>query len=268
MKKMKTAFGCVLALIGVGVLTAACSANTEDVNVRPESSTLDPSRKGGGHEVQLNLSHIECLEDGSVNAHFVLLFFGSTNPGGLTGTYLDADGVEHSFADAVADKNTGNVWHYNVSLPSGFIDITSAVAGGTSLHNPDAYAGNYECGTTHEVCSVEVASQPTYCTDKPLGNEGKECGAFGLDVLAKISQPEQGSWGTCFNAPSGAYLAIVKTGSGACGSGDASYAIYANVGEGQSLCTPEYVGENAELTRQQISHITFCSCPADKIVTQ
>ena len=115
---------------------------------------------------------------------------------------------------------------------------------------------------------MQVSSQPTYCTDKPLGNECAEFAAYGLDVLAKVSQPEKGSWGTCFEAPFGAYLAIVKTGAGACGAGDSSYSIYANVGAGQSLCTPEYVGNNGELTRQTISHVTFCSCPADKVVSQ
>ncbi len=249
---------------GLVALATACSASPEDVELGPAAGSLAPQAKGGTQAVQLNLSHIECTDDGMVNAHFVLLFYGSGNPGGLTGTYQDDLGNVFSFEDPTPDKNTGNVWHYNVTLPEGYIDITSASAGGTTLHNPSAYAADFECGTTHDVCRVEVASQSPYCTDQPLGNPKAECDAFGLDVLAKWERPANGNWGTSYPSPIDALLAIVKTGTGGCGPGQSSYAVYANVQEGDILATPVY-GEGQQ---QAISHITFCACPADQIVEE
>jgi hypothetical protein len=264
--RIQNLLGCSF-LVG-SVLFVGCAAPMDEDSAPRPLVNVEPAAKGGTQAPMLNLSHIECLEDGTVNAHFVLLFWGKTNPGPLQGTYLDGDGVAHSFSGVDPTKNTGNVWHYNVSLPSGYIDITSATAAGVSLHNPDEYAGKYECGTTHQACAVEVQAQSPYCTDKALGNEGAECAEFGLEVLGKISQPDQGSWGTCFTVNSGAYVALVKTGSAACGSGNASYSVYVNVSAGDTLCTPEYTGNDGNPTRQGISHITLCSCPADKIVSQ
>src|SRR6187200_3318005 len=87
-----------LGFVGLAALLAACSASSTDASVAPLQPSLETEAKGGTQAPMLNLSHIECLEDGTVNAHFVLLFWGSSNPGPLSGTYLDGDGVEHSFS--------------------------------------------------------------------------------------------------------------------------------------------------------------------------
>jgi hypothetical protein len=94
-----------MGLVGVAALVGACSATTEDATVQPEAGELAPMAKRTAR--QLNLSHIECLEDGTVNAHFVLLFAGSANPG----TREDNPQCEvavsaHSFCDS--PTNLGN----------------------------------------------------------------------------------------------------------------------------------------------------------------
>lgn len=67
---------------------------------------------------RLNLSHIECTEEGEVLAHFVLLFAGVQLPGDLTGSYSGG-----TFGPVEPGKSSGNVWHYNVILPSGEIEV-------------------------------------------------------------------------------------------------------------------------------------------------
>ena len=74
----------VMGFVGVAALVTACSAMTEDTIARPEQGSVGPNAKKTG--AQLNLSHIECLEDGTVNAHFVLLHHGGSAPGPITGT--------------------------------------------------------------------------------------------------------------------------------------------------------------------------------------
>ena len=138
-----------------------------------------PMLAEAGPKVQdpmLNLSHIACLEDGSgVDAHFVLLFWaGTTPPPTLNGTYKnDPAGAPIPFS-ADAGKNTGNVWHYDVTLPSGYIEIVSASVGSVMLHNPGEYTGTYDCGVPPSECSVVVEPQDVFCTDKPLGNPQSE----------------------------------------------------------------------------------------------
>jgi hypothetical protein len=205
---------------------------------------------------KLLLSHIECADDGTVDVHFVLLFAGTQPPGTLTGTYNGG-----SFGPTAANKLSGNVWHYDVFLPSGDIDILDAVtttaAGVTvSLFNPDVYTDTYACGAP--VCDVSGEVTPgLLCTDQPLGNETAECAYFGLVQIAKdIPTSESPSFTSTLNAP----LALVKTGSGACGGGDASYEVYVNVVAGDVLYTPEYTGPNGNLKRQAVSHVTYCTC--------
>jgi hypothetical protein len=198
---------------------------------------------------KLNLSHIACTEDGDVVAHFVLLFNGSGTPGGLTGTYNGG-----SFGPISPDKNSGNVWHYNVILPAGDIEILSATvtaANGSTvtLHNPSEYSGNYACGPDEEVCPI-VVEAGLLCTPQPLGNPGAECGHFGLDAVdGKIEV----SSGTTVTATRDAYVAIVKAGNAPCGAGSSAYNVYVNVSVGDTLEAPAH---------QDISHVTYCACPA------
>jgi hypothetical protein len=235
---MKTRWIAMIGIVGTFALVTACSATSEDPVVGPEQGTLGPAAKRTS--AQLNLSHIECTATG-VNAHFVLLFTGSATPGTLTGTYNGG-----TFSGS-PEKNTGNVWHYNIPLPSGYIDILSATVDGVSLHNPGEYAGDYQC-TDIPQCSVQVASQDVYCSDSPLKNPGSECGAFGLEVLAK----DDGLSGLTWTATHSALLAIVKSGTHGCGPGQSAYRVYANVTAGDTLSTP---------ADQGISHVTYCACP-------
>jgi hypothetical protein len=198
---------------------------------------------------KLNLSHIECTADGNVLAHFVLLFAGASQPGTLSGTYNGG-----SFGPTAASKTSGNVWHYNVILPAGTIDILSATTStsdGTivTLHNPGEYAGNYQCGKTVESCPVVVDAAAVYCTDKPLGNPGDECAAFGLLPQGK----DDNLTGLTFLATQDAYVALVKSGNHGCGPGNSAYRVYVNVKTGDTLYTP---------VDQGISHVTYCACPA------
>jgi hypothetical protein len=51
----------------------------------------------------LDLSHIACADDGSVTAHFVLLFYGKSQPPPLNGTYDDdADSSTPSYRPVTA----------------------------------------------------------------------------------------------------------------------------------------------------------------------
>jgi hypothetical protein len=202
-------------------------------------STGELGKKDGP---KLNLSHIECQADGTVNAHFVLLFWGASQPPPLSGTYNGG-----SFGPVEATKTTGNVWHYNVTLPSGDIDIYTATIGSISLHNPGEYAGDYQCGE-EPVCSVVVEPIALLCTDAPLGNPGAECGYFGLDVQGKIDNLT----GNSYTALNDAYVAIVKSGSGGCEPGQSAYQVYVNVQANDVLYSP---------TWQDISHVTYCACP-------
>ncbi len=201
---------------------------------------------------KLNLSHIACTDDGTVVAHFVLLFAGSAQPAALNGTYdndADASTAAVAFGPVEATKSSGNVWHYNVFLPSGDINILSASVGTTALHNPGEYAGDYQCGTPEEpTCSVEVLPDDLLCLSTPLGNPGDECGYFGLLVAGK----DDGLTGLTFTATIDAYVAIVKSGSGGCAPGESAYRVYTNVSAGDTLATPEL---------QNISHVTYCACP-------
>ncbi len=118
-----------------------------DTRVTPTDTQVTPtntptSTNTSVPNYQLNLSHIQCV-DGQVEIHFVLLNVpDGITPGTLTYTYGSIPPGGH----------TGNVWSYTDHLPDGTYDVTSAsvVVGGVTvnLHNPDAYAGTYNCTPT------------------------------------------------------------------------------------------------------------------------
>ena len=207
-----------------------------------DGAHLGELRAEASRSMQLNLSHIECQADGSVQAHFVLLFAGKQQPGALTGTWNGG-----SFGPVDPYKNTGNVWHYEVFLPAGFIDIVSANVGSVNLHNPGEYAGDYLCdgGDDEELCPIAVSGPQCHAT---LGNPGNECGLLGLTPIGK----DDGLNGLEFAASMDAYVAIVKSGRGECAEGESSYNIVLDVSAGDVLSTP---------FDQDISHVTYCECP-------
>ena len=149
------------------VAIAGCGAETRTTEEVAQAAQAAP---------MLNLSHIGCTDDGNVDVHFVLLFWGNSTPPSLNGTY---DGGT-SFGPVAENKHSGNVWHYDVILAAGVIDIQTASVGTVSLHNPDAYSGDYSsCGTP--VCTApEGLTAGPFCVANPLGSPGAECGAFGL----------------------------------------------------------------------------------------
>ncbi len=235
-----------LSLVVFGSLIAVSAASG---CVGMEEMSGESSAELKKDSPMLNLSHIACAEDGTVTAHFVLLFAGTGTPGTLTGTYNGG-----SFS-AEPSKSSGNVWHYNVTLPSGEIEILSAQTTTSSgkvatLHNPGEYSGNYACGPEEETCPVVVAPADVYCTDQPLGNPGAECANFGLDYTGGKDDDLSG---LTFSATQDAYVAIVKSGTAGCGPGESAYRIYVNVSAGDELATP---------VDQNISHVTYCTCPA------
>lgn len=112
-------------------------------------------------ELQLNLSHVACV-NGQVEIHFVLLNVpDGVVPGTLTYTYGTIPPTSH----------TGNVWSYLDYKPSGYYDISSAsvdVNGTTvTLHNPDAYAGTYDCAPTSTPTSTFVPTATFTPTSMP-----------------------------------------------------------------------------------------------------
>jgi len=233
----------------VSVVLLGLLAGVGCVGMQEQAGSSSGEVKGGGP--MLNLSHIECLDSGGVDAHFVLLFAGSGTPGTLTGTWTD--GVASYTFSAQPERSTGNVWHYDITLPSGEIDITSAqVTTSTgvvvSLHNPDAYSGDYQCGGIVETCQVAPPTEGLLCTDHPLTNPGAECGYFGLVPSGKDDNLSGLTW----VATQDAYVAVVKSGTHGCGPGNSAYNIYVNVTAGEVLSTP---------VDQAISHVTYCECP-------
>jgi hypothetical protein len=233
----------VLSGMMAATMAFGCFATSEDVELETDSM-LQPAAKPN-HSPKLVLSHIECTDDG-VLAHFVLLFAGKGTPGDLTGTYNGG-----SFGPIAPEKNSGNVWHYNVIFPAGELEILSAsveALGQTAtLHNPGEYAGNYECGPIVEECPILVTPDKI-CLSQPLGNPGAECGYLGLVPSGK----DDNLSGTTFPATIEAYVAIVKSGSGGCEPGESAYAIYVDVQPGDILASP---------SDQDISHVTYCDCP-------
>jgi hypothetical protein len=246
---VRSTVGC--GIVGLAALVAACSATpSEDVNTRPEASTLDPQAKAADGRM-LNLSHFECTDDGKVNAHFVLLFAGKTDPGTL---YVDSN---QGSKTAESYKTSGNVWHYNVTFDAADIILYETThVGSTPLHNVTSFAGG-ECGDGGPVCETPVTTgvrcaSPTEVYGE-LGEHGisdpvRECDWLGLELAGK-QETNLGS------ASQGAYVAIVKGGNGgdACPDGQSGniYNIYTNVNAGDALVTGNQTG---------VSHITYCDC--------
>jgi hypothetical protein len=222
-----------MAFVGLGALGVGCGTTLQDDAIVLEAKQAP----------KLNLSHIECLDDGTVHVHFVLLFYGAGTPGTLNGTWSGG-----TFSGE-AIKSTGNVWHYDIYLPAGPIEILGATVNGVSLRNPGEYSGDYLCDGATDECPIVVEAQDVYCTSQPLGNPGAECAHFGLLPIGKDDDLS----GTSFVATTDAYVAIVKSGTAGCAPGESAYRIYVGVHEGDELLTP---------VNQGISHVTYCECPA------
>jgi hypothetical protein len=243
---MKTVSWLAAGVLGVAALVTACNGLVagDDVDTKPTDPNLETLAKRTAP--QLNLSHIACADDGTVTAHFVLLFWGSSTPPDLTGTSNQGPFT------ASASKNSGNVWHYNVTLSAGEIEILSASVGGVTLHNPGEYSGNYACGPTNPECPVQVTAGQ-FCADpSTLGNPGNECAYLGL---AWTEGKDDNLTGPSFTVTESAYVAIVKGGNGGtCPIGQASYNVYTNVTAWQ---TSVNTGNGTD-----VSHVTYCACPA------
>jgi len=247
----------VLATLAVliAIVAVSCSGGSSGpsspsgVSVQAGSST--DAKPTARQDIQLNLSHVECV-DGRVEVHFVLLFVADAVTPGDFVTYNWGGGTRQ----APRGKNTGNVWHYTDYLPSGStVDIESAtvqVGGQTiTLHNPGSYVGTYDC-TTVVACNFPNPSPGLTCLDSPLGNEASECAYFapGSTVLGKTDL--DGTSGSQQTTMAGA-VAIVKDGKAGCSPGQQSYQTYTNVTAGQLIAPPP--------GGSSISHITYCSCP-------
>ena len=112
---------------------------------------------------QLNLSHIECVNPqangNAVEVHFRLIGLDASVP---VGDFVDflSNGVWYQ---APKGNYTGNGWHYTVWLPDGNYDIEAAtvLVDGVpiSLHNPNEYAGDYNC-----LPDASVTVTPDVCT--------------------------------------------------------------------------------------------------------
>ena len=247
--------GAVAALIAVVAISCSekplgpASPSGTSVNVGDATDAKPPVKQ----DLQLNLSHVECV-DGKVEVHFVLLFVpDGVTPGDFV-TYNWGGGT----AQAARGPHTGNVWHYTDYLPSGStVDIESAsvqVNGQTvTLHNPGDYAGTYNCGAV--ACNFPNPSPGLTCLEHPLGSEADECAYFapGSTVLGKTDlDGTTGSQQTTMAAA----VAIVKDGKAGCSPGQQSYQTYTNVTAGQLLPPPP--------GGSSISHITYCSCPVPR----
>ena len=139
-KKRIKFFGNFANILGAALLIASLL-----VNLVPVGSVFATPPVA---ELQLNISHIECV-DGQVEIHFILL----NVPDGIT-----PGSVTYTYGSIPPTKHTGNAWHYFDYKPDGYYDITSAsvVVNGVvvPVHNASAYAGNYECGTPPvDVCN-------------------------------------------------------------------------------------------------------------------
>lgn len=235
----------ISSVAALALVLAGCGSDSSEVSSSAQQEAKQAPR--------LVLSHIAC-ENGVVNAHFVLLFWGDTTPGDLSGTYNG--GVP--FGPETPGKDTGNVWHYNVTFPEGQVDIESATIANTdlALHNPGEYAGTYTCAVPPPpACEIDVTEGAT-CYDRPLGSPENECGAFGLvgstEKLEVVGKDTPTTGGTSFVATMDADLVLVKSGTGGCGRGKQAYNIILGVSAGEKVTSPSW---------QDISHVTYCRCP-------
>jgi hypothetical protein len=246
----------MFSFIGVPMLVLAAFSGCANVDPNSEEDVgmhTAAAVKAKEQAPKLNLSHIECTPDGKVLVHFVLLFAGEGEPGELSGTYSGG-----TFGPVASDKHSGNVWHYNVILPAGYIDILTATTktstgADVTLKNAGEYAGPFDvCGAPPVAeCPVKVEPAELFCGDP--GNTAEECGSFGLVPRAYYDK-DGGLSGLSFVSTQDAYVALVKSGSKGCPNHpDSAYRVYVNVTVGQVLETP---------MGQDISHVTYCSCPS------
>jgi hypothetical protein len=153
-------------------------------------------------DYQLNLSHIECVEEGEgenlVEVHFVLL----NVPDGIT-----PDTLTYTYGTIEPGAHTGNVWHYTDYLPDGYYNIASAsveVNGVTvSLHNPGDYAGNYDCSEDESTSAyVEIGScrwkkEESITSVSIIVNEGARLFLNGIEYTSSTTVyllPGHNSW--------------------------------------------------------------------------
>lgn len=93
------------------------------------------------------------------------------------------------------------------------------------------------------VCEeLSTIREGLYCPPANLGNPQSECAAFGLTALQKDDNVNA----SAFDATTDADVALVKAGQ--------CYNVYVGVTEGDLLTRPPE-------RRQNISHVTYCSCP-------
>ena len=245
-----------VAIVGVMTIAfaSACSTNNSVSPSGVAGGALD-AKPGGASAYQLNLSHIECVEGGKVEVHFVLLHVPDGKVPGLLS--WSNNGVPQP--PVGNSGRTGNVWHFHILVDPGTFNVTSAsvtVDGVVvTLHNPGAYAGEYLC--TPNVCATELtipegwANGQLTCLSRPLGSESAECGLFGLAPDGK----DAGNGGQSQTTSKSALLAIVKDGSVGCDGGAQAYTMYSPVSAGQTVFQPGFPNGGG------ISHITYCKCP-------
>jgi len=241
----------ILALASVAVSSACNSAVVAPTSPATGSTEIKP---GGTAAYQLNLSHIECVEGGKVEVHFVLLHV--PNPKVPSQLSWYNNGVLQPLV--TTSGKTGNVWHFSVLTNPGAFNVTAAsvIVDGVvvSVHNAGAYTGLYNC--TPNVCAALVTPQgwgnnQLTCLASPLGSPSAECGLFGLAP----DGGDAGSGAQTQTTSKAAILAIVKDGSVGCGPGNQSYTMVSPVAAGQTVFQPGYPNGGG------ISHVTFCKCP-------
>jgi hypothetical protein len=244
---MRKILGSTIAALAL--VLAGCGSESSDVANSQQAAKAAAKPTNPSKDSQLNLSHIEC-EGERVNAHFVLLFGPADDPPGIVVKYTSGGDPITNAPVAAEPVKTGNVWHYNVTLPSGYIEVLDAWAGETALHNPGEYTGIYTCGNPPDTCEeLDGLVEGAYCS-KP-GNPGSECGRWGLTPFGK----DDNLSGQVFTATMDAAVALVKSGAGECtGQGESGYNLYIGVNEGDLLETPY---------GQDISHVTYCVCPKE-----
>ena len=246
---------CGLAILALASVAAASGCNSTAVTPTSPAAGSSEIKPGGASAYQLNLSHIECVEGGKVEVHFVLLQV----PDGKTPSQLSwyNGGVLQPLV--TTSGKTGNPWHFSILVNPGFFNVTAAsvIVDGVvvSLHNPGEYSGQYNCSSN--VCGAFVtpqgwANNQLTCLAHPLGSPSSECGLFGL---APDGAGDAGSGAQSQTTSQAALLAIVKDGSVGCGPGNQAYTMYSPVAAGQTVFQPGYPNGGG------ISHVTFCKCP-------
>lgn len=232
---------------------AACSSNSGSPAAPSGAGGSTEAKPGGTSAYQLNLSHIECVEGGQVEIHFVLLHV----PDGITPGSLTWSNNNVAQAPVAPTRRTGNVWHYNILVAPGTYNVTSAsvlVNGVTvNLHNPGAYAGQYLCGPTTctgppQIPSGWAAEGAVTCRVTAVETPSAECGLFGLAPDGR----DTGNGTSSQAASKDAVLAVVRDGPCDLPPGAFRYTYF----------TPVTQGEILNLPGSPISHITYCQCPA------